>query len=118
METYVLLMRADRGASLGVLASGEAGAAQQKEAVVSLGGNVVKQWAVAGRFDIVLVAEFPNAQAMLGFSLLQNGAGLYCEALPAFEPSTVSAVSSLVEAMLDPANEGSSGVNRGDAQHA
>jgi uncharacterized protein with GYD domain len=100
VETYVFLLRADRGAALSVLASGTDGANQQSDAIETLGGKLERQWAVAGRYDVVLVASFPDVEAMLAFSLLQSGAGLYCEPLRAMEPTAVDGARSRTESLL------------------
>jgi uncharacterized protein with GYD domain len=99
-RSYVLLLRADQTSALGLLASGLKGAARQKKAIKDLGGKVISQVAVTGRYDIVIVADFPSPEAAYAFSMMQTGAGFYCETLEAFHPHQVAAAAELAESIL------------------
>ena len=49
------------------------------------GGEVIDVHAVSGRYDAVLIAEFPEKSAMLAYTLAATAQGQYAEALPVFE---------------------------------
>jgi hypothetical protein len=72
---YVFLLRADQLGALGMLASGAEGAARQAATIEGLHGVLLKQLAVAGPYDILIVANFPSPEAAYAFGMLQTGAG-------------------------------------------
>ena len=47
-----------------------------------------------------MVADFPTSEAAYAFSMLQTGAGLYCETLEAFSPEQVDGAAQLLESIL------------------
>lgn len=72
-----------------MLASGQFGAEDQVRAVEVLGGRVIAQWAVSGRFDAVLAAELPDESAALALTLGATRSGQYVELLHAYDPSVI-----------------------------
>jgi uncharacterized protein with GYD domain len=80
---FVLLMRNNsQGAAL-MLATGAEGAADQATAVEAFGGRTIVHLATAGRYDVVLVAEFPNVESCLAFGLAATANGQAVETLSA-----------------------------------
>jgi len=68
-----------------MLAAGSSGAVEQKSRLTSLQGAEVKQYAVTGRFDAVLIAELPDDTAALAVTLEATAAGQYVELLRALD---------------------------------
>ena len=97
---YVFLLRADQLGALGILASGAEGAARQAAAIDHLDGVLVTQLAVAGPYDVLIVATFPSSEAAYAFGMLQTGAGFYCETMLAYEPPQVDIAAKLLEPLL------------------
>jgi uncharacterized protein with GYD domain len=89
MATYILLLRNDAVAADLMLRSGREGAKEQERAIEFLGGKVIKQCAVMGRYDVVLMVEFEQDADCLAFSLGAARGGQSVEVLPAFEPAEV-----------------------------
>lgn len=86
---FIILFRANEVASLQILGMGSEGAKEQRRVIRDYGGRVKTQVAVLGRFDLVLLAEFPSANDCLAYCLAANASGNYAEALPAFTPGEV-----------------------------
>jgi uncharacterized protein with GYD domain len=72
-----------------MLASGSAGADGQRAAIEALGGTVVGQWALAGRFNVLLVAEFETDAAAMAASLRATEDGFETELIRAFPPGEI-----------------------------
>ena len=89
--TYVLLLRNDAVAADLMLRSGSDGAKEQEQAVHAFGGKVIAQYAVIGRYDVVLVAEFAAHADCLAFSLGAARGGQSVEAMEALHPAEVDA---------------------------
>ena len=69
MGTYIFLFRNDAEGAARTLAAGRSGADEQIRRLTSLKGAEVKQYAVTGRFDAVLIAELPSDAAALAVTL-------------------------------------------------
>lgn len=95
MPTYVLLLRNNAEGAARMLASGAIGAAEQADAIEALGGRVLGQWAVTGRFDAVVVVDLPGNAEALTLVLGATAAGQYAELLHGLEPDVVQSASSL-----------------------
>src|SRR5215204_3957398 len=85
MGTYIFLLRNDSEGAARMLAAGSSGAVEQKSRLTSLQGAEVKQYAVTGRFDAVLIAELPDDTAALAVTLEATAAGQYVELLRALD---------------------------------
>ena len=60
---------------------------RSREAIQRLGGRPLGSWLAQGRYDLVLLAEFPDEKAALAFALEIGMAGrLTTETLRAFTP--------------------------------
>lgn len=105
MRTHIILLRGDRRGSLGVLAAGSGGAGSQEAAITRLGGTLLGQYVVAGRYDLVLIVQLPSSEALLAFCLLQNAFGLYAEPMEAITADSADRVSELAESLLGHAQE-------------
>ncbi len=92
MGTYIFLLRNDAEGAARMLAAGRSGADEQKRRLTSLEGAEVKQYAVTGRFDAVLIAELPDDAAALAATLEATAAGQYVELLSAHDPEILDAV--------------------------
>jgi uncharacterized protein with GYD domain len=92
MGTYIFLFRNNAEGAARTLAAGRSGADEQKRRLTSLGRAEVKQYAVTGRFDAVLIAELPNDAAALAVTLEATAAGQYVELLSALDPENLDAV--------------------------
>lgn len=86
MPTYVILQKAADYGSAGIIAGPSSGAERQAAAVSALGGTVMNQFAVLGQYDVVLVADFPDDETVLAFSLRAQEEGFYTHAMRAFTP--------------------------------
>ena len=95
MPTYVLLLRNNADGAARMLASGAIGAAEQADAIAALGGRMIGQWAVSGRFDEVLVVDLPGEAEAMTLVLGATAAGQYAELLHAHEPDVIQAASTL-----------------------
>lgn len=89
MPIYVLLLRNDHRGAMQMLVAGAAGAEDQKAEIEAFEGRLRERFDVAGRFDSVLIAEFPDDDACLAFSLAATSHGQYAEVLKAFEEGTL-----------------------------
>jgi uncharacterized protein with GYD domain len=96
MPTFVFLQKAPDHGAAGISAGPSKGAARQAEAIRALGGTVQAQFAVIGRFDIVLIADVPNDETALAISLRAQEEGFYTEALRAFTPEDADKAVSLL----------------------
>jgi uncharacterized protein with GYD domain len=92
MGTYIFLFRNDAEGAARTLAAGRSGADEQIRRLTSLKGAEVKQYAVTGRFDAVLIAELPNDAAALAVTLEATAAGQYVELLSALDPEILDGV--------------------------
>jgi uncharacterized protein with GYD domain len=92
MGTYIFLFRNDAEGAARTLAAGRSGADEQIRRLTSLKGAEVKQYAVTGRFDAVLIAELPSDAAALAVTLEATAAGQYVELLSALDPEILDAV--------------------------
>jgi uncharacterized protein with GYD domain len=92
MGPYIFLFRNDAEGAARTLAAGRSGADEQIRRLTSLKGAEVKQYAVTGRFDAVLIAELPNDAAALAATLEATAAGQYVELLSALDPEILDAV--------------------------
>ncbi|MBA2312208.1 MAG: GYD domain-containing protein [Actinobacteria bacterium] len=95
--TYIFLLRNDASAARNMLLSGTKGAVAQAELLRRLGATEVKQFAVTGRFDAVVIADLPSQQAALAFSLGATSEGQYVELLPAHSAEDVDEARRLAE---------------------
>lgn len=81
---YILLMKTDQSASLGVLSDGVELKDRQSQAIKTLGGEVHEYLHVTGAYDLVLYVSLPDDAATLTLSHMFNLAGMYTEVLRAF----------------------------------
>ena len=88
---YVILFKANDRASLQMLGTGAEGAGEQRRVIRHYGGKVKTQAAVLGRYDAVLVVDFPSQEACLAYCLSANAAGSYAEPMPILPPDAVDA---------------------------
>jgi uncharacterized protein with GYD domain len=95
-ETYLLLVRADAAASLRLLTTGTRGAEGQQAAIADRGGKVLSQWALLGRYDLAVIAEFPDSTAAAAYCLSSNASGYAVELHVALAPDAVDKAASLV----------------------
>lgn len=103
MTTFLILIRADAHASLKIAATGESGASGQVAAIEGLGGSVSGQWVLMGRYDLALVATFPDAATAAAYTLMANAGGLVTESFLALNPSELSLAQDLVlNALAEP----------------
>jgi uncharacterized protein with GYD domain len=102
MPTYVLLQRAEPDAASGILRSHGLGAARQRKAIRALGGRVLAQYAVSGRYDALLILELPDEETSLAVALQLEGEGFYTEVLQAFSPKQVQESLRKLEAFQRP----------------
>jgi uncharacterized protein with GYD domain len=106
---------------LKIAATGESGASRQVEAIEGLGGSVSGQWLLMGRYDLALVATFPDAATAAAYTLMANAGGLVTESFLALNPSELALAQDLVLNALaepdfdatEPAPETHSGAERG-----
>jgi uncharacterized protein with GYD domain len=80
---FVLLFRNDPLAASAMLAGGSAGADFVEKTIREFGGSVEGAVAVTGRWDAVVISDFPSHEAVLAFSLSASASGQYVEVLPA-----------------------------------
>jgi uncharacterized protein with GYD domain len=81
-----------------MLASGGQGGADQARMVEAFDGEVVAHYAVSGRYDVVLIADFPDEDTCMAFALAASAAGQYAEPLPARRPEEFRAREIIVKA--------------------
>lgn len=105
MLTLLLLMRADAGASLRTAASGERGAEGQVAAIAALGGSVISQWGLLGRYDLAVIATFPDQDTAASYCLLANSAGFSTEAHLALAPNQLNHAASLIASQRQAAED-------------
>ncbi len=79
MALWLLLVENDAWGAASMASSGALGAQDQREAVSALGGVCVSQWASLGRWDAVLVADFPDDAALLAFVMSAGAGGQHVE---------------------------------------
>ena len=119
MGTYIFLLHNDAEGAARMLAGGSSGAEDQVRKIEAFGGAVVRQYAVTGRYDAVLVAELPDEAAALAVTLEATAAGQYVELLSALAPEVLDgARDRYVDVMRElhgedavPSTGGASGVN-------
>jgi len=112
MRTYIFLLRNTAEGAKGMLASGRSGAVIQARVVDELGGRLVGQWAVTGRFDAVLVAELPDDAAAAMMTLAATSAGQYVELLNALDPGVIDTARDLYDQTVAALTEESAGESR------
>ena len=100
MQTYLLLMRANEPGALALLSASAEDAEKPQAAIKKLGGKLIGQYVLNGRYDLALVVELPTDEACLAFSLLSSGTGYYTEVLRAFPPDRLQVARALAEALL------------------
>ena len=79
----VLLVRNDASGAVGMLQAGAEGADWQRKSIEAYGGRSLHQWAVMGRYDAVVVAEFDALENAIAFSLASSASGQHVDVLPA-----------------------------------
>ncbi len=104
MATYVMLIEARGAVSAGILYSNVEGAKQQADTIALFKGKVVAQYIVLGRYDEVLIVDFPDDESALAFNLRLNAEGAYGESMRAFLPEEVKRATEYVQ-IIDSANE-------------
>jgi uncharacterized protein with GYD domain len=92
MPKYLILLRNDRVGAAQMLATGAAGASDQKHVVAAFNGNVERLFAVTGRFDAALIVDFPDELSCEAFCLAASAHGQYAEALRALEEQEMDGV--------------------------
>ena len=97
MPDYVLLMKADRNGSVGLLAAGADSQGRFEAAVDALGGSVHSYVPVTGAYDLVVHASFEDEISSLLTSHVWNAAGMYVDLLRAFKPEELNRAAELRE---------------------
>jgi uncharacterized protein with GYD domain len=98
-------MRADPAASLRMAATAGEGAAKQVQAIETLGGSVNGQWALLGRYDLAVVASFPDQEVAAAYCLIANGGGWMTEAHLALLPSGLGVAAGLLASVVRDGDE-------------
>jgi len=101
MPDYVLLMKADRNGSVGLLGAGSESQKRYEAAVRALGGTVHSYLAVTGSYDLVVYASFDDEVASLLTSHVWNAAGMYTEVLRAFSSEELDRASEMRSRLTD-----------------
>jgi uncharacterized protein with GYD domain len=91
MPTYVILLRNSERGALQMIGTGAAGAKEQGVAVEAYGGSVRCQYALSGRYDTLLVIDFPDEVSCFAFGQAATYGGQYAETMRAFTPEEVQA---------------------------
>lgn len=112
MATFLVLMQGHRRGSLGILAAGSAGAKGIADAIRRLGGELLGQYLVTGRYDLVVIARLPSTEAAVAFSLLQNALGFSAELLEALEPEAIDRVTDLADTVVGAKDEPGSDIEK------
>jgi uncharacterized protein with GYD domain len=97
---FVMLLRNDAAGAAGMMQSGSEGAAMQEALLRKLGGSDIQLFAVSGRYDVVVIVDFPDVRSALSFSLGATAGGQYVEVLHAYTPGDVDAARALAETAL------------------
>jgi len=105
MLKLLLLMRADPSASMRMAAAGPDGARQQVAAINALGGEVEGQWVLLGRYDLAVVASFPNDEIAAAYCLTANAGGYATEVHYALPPSKLAAAQALIDEAFSNSDE-------------
>src|SRR5688500_10825328 len=97
MIKLLLLMRANPSASMRIAAAGPDGARQQAAAIEVLGGSVEGQWVLLGRYDLAVVATFPDEAIAAAYCLAANSGGYATEVHLALAPDKLSAAQEFID---------------------
>jgi uncharacterized protein with GYD domain len=85
MARYLLLARNSPVGAERMLAGLRAGLQDVPIALERFGGKFIDAYAVTGRYDAVVIADFEDSAAILAYSLLATAQGQYVEALEVFQ---------------------------------
>lgn len=80
---FVLLFRNDPTAALSMIVGGQSSAEFLEQAVGQFKGSAEQIIPVVGRYDTVVVCDFPSHADLLAFTMAANASGQQIEALPA-----------------------------------